>query len=120
MKTLAIDFDGVLSAYTGWKGELELDPPLPGAIEALREYLEHYIVVVFTTRAATQAGRDALSHWFVDAGFSEFELLSREGKFTVSDTKPPAWLYIDDRCYLFTGTFPTVNEIDDFKPYWAK
>jgi hypothetical protein len=120
-KTLAIDFDGCLSAYTGWKGEQHLEPPLPGAIEALRGYLEHYQVVIFTTRAATQEGRDALDEWFVRAGFTDYELLSRAGSFSVTDRKAPAWLYIDDRCLCFNGTnWPSLEQIDGFKPYWQK
>jgi hypothetical protein len=116
MKTLAIDFDGCLSAYTGWKGPDHLDPPLPGAIEALRGYLRHYEVVIFTTRVETIAGVTALRLWLKEAGLSTEEVSA----IRITNTKPPAWLYIDDRCYLFTGTFPSVEEIDAFKPYWQK
>jgi hypothetical protein len=114
MKTLAIDFDGCLSAYTGWKGPDRLDPPLPGAVEALRGYLKHYEVVIFTTRAALIGGQTALRLWLKEAGFSDEEI----NALRITDTKPPAWLYIDDRCYLFRGTFPSIAEIEAFKPYW--
>lgn len=33
--------------------------------------------------------------------------------------KPPAFLQIDDRAITFTGVFPTVEEMKEFKP-WNK
>jgi hypothetical protein len=114
MKTLAIDFDGVLSAYRGWKGPSHLDAPLEGAIDALRRYMTVYEVVIFTTRADTEEGGAALRSWLRNAGLKEEEI----DRIEITNRKPPAWLYIDDRCHLFTGNFPSVEEIDAFKPYW--
>jgi hypothetical protein len=33
--------------------------------------------------------------------------------------KGPVWLTIDDRAWLFEGTFPDFKSIDEFKP-WNK
>lgn len=46
MKTICIDFDGVLHSYTsGWQGEdVASDPPVPGAIEWLREMIRNLII----------------------------------------------------------------------------
>ena len=110
MKTLAIDFDGVLSAYTGWKGETHLDPPLPGAIEFLNECVKHFTVVIFTTRPEELVRGWLTAHASYDVG----ELVQ------ITNIKPPAWLYIDDRCFLFTGAFPSMEEIDQFKAWWQK
>src|SRR5947208_12891201 len=46
-----VDLNGVLDAYTGWRGAAHFDPPRPGArafLVALRE--RGYRVVIFTTR----------------------------------------------------------------------
>jgi hypothetical protein len=112
MKTLAIDFDGVLSAYTGWKGDMApLDPPLPGAIEFLEACVAHgFAVTIFTTRP-----EQLVSEWLEahapQIGYSQIGITNK---------KPPAWLYIDDRCFLFKGTFPSMEEIDKFKAWWQK
>jgi len=54
-KTLAVDFDGVIHAYSrGWQDGTIYDPPLPGAIEALRSLMERYAVFVHTTREPEQ------------------------------------------------------------------
>src|SRR5690606_9529026 len=53
-KTLAIDFDGVLHAYTsGWQGALEIpDPPVEGAIAWLEAAAERFDLAIFSVRAA--------------------------------------------------------------------
>jgi hypothetical protein len=113
MKTLAIDFDGTLSAYTGWRGhEAPLDPPLPGAIEFLIRCLDHgeFKVVIFTTRAVQ----------LVDEWLDQYAPPEVANVVEITNQKPPAWLYIDDRAYLFTGAFPTIAQIDNFKAWWEK
>ena len=50
-KTVSVDFDGVLSDFRGWRGEKELDPPLPGAIEWLSTLVKSgHIVIIHTFR----------------------------------------------------------------------
>jgi hypothetical protein len=112
MKTLAIDFDGVLSAYTGWKGEMApLDPPLPGAIDFLNECLDHgFAVVIFTTRP-----EQLVHEWLQVHAPPEVSMVVQ-----ITNTKPPAWLYIDDRAFLFTGAYPSIDEINSFKAWWQK
>jgi hypothetical protein len=34
--------------------------------------------------------------------------------------KPPAYLTIDDRAICFNGTFPTAEEMNNFKPWYKK
>jgi hypothetical protein len=111
-KTLAIDFDGTLSAYTGWKGETApLDPPLPGAVDFLNECLDHgFKVTIFTTRPIQ----------LVDEWLDQYAGPDVANVVEITNLKPPAWLYIDDRCFLFTGTFPSMEEIDKFKAWWQK
>jgi hypothetical protein len=37
----------------------------------------------------------------------------------VTDRKPPAFVYIDDRALCFRGAFEeTLRQIEDFQPHW--
>lgn len=110
-KTIAIDLDGVLARYDGWRGPDHYGEPLPGAMAFLRELIDADMQpVIFTTREGP-----ALDLWL--RTYCPKEILEN---LIVTRTKPPAWLYIDDRCFLFKGWFPTLAEINDFKPWWDK
>lgn len=53
--TIAVDFDGVIHAYSkGWQDGTIYDPPLPGAILGLRELMEQDSVFIFTAREPEQ------------------------------------------------------------------
>lgn len=110
-KTIAIDFDGVLSDYRGWRGEHELDPPLAGAIEWLQSLVRGggYEVVIHTTRDAAD-----IFKWL--ATYATPELVKAIG---ITNRKPPAWVYIEDRAILFKGPpYPTPEQIDAFRAWW--
>jgi len=123
-KTLAIDFDGVIHSYTsGWKevGICE-DPPVPGAMTALREYVSKYTVCIFSSRSADMDGIEAMKrylrlHLVDEFGDSVGMYIYSKLKFPMD--KPPAHMTIDDRGFQFTGTFPTLEYIEAFKP-WNK
>jgi trehalose-6-phosphatase len=49
-RTIALDFDGVLHSYAGYKGGL-ISGPIPGAVNAVNKLLAAgHTVVVFSTR----------------------------------------------------------------------
>jgi hypothetical protein len=53
--TIAVDFDGVVHAYSkGWQDGSIYDPPVPGAVEGLRALMETHAVFVHTTREPEQ------------------------------------------------------------------
>ena len=66
-KRILIDFDGVLHAYTSpWTIAAEIaDGPVPGAIAWLKRMMDEPELepVIFTTRAATEAGKRAIYEW---------------------------------------------------------
>lgn len=114
--TIAVDFDGVLHSYTSpWvQAEVIPDPPVPGAIDWLREISEDLRVVIHTTRGKTPSGRAAVQDWLVAHGW--------EGGAAVEVTaeKPPALVYLDDRAVRFNGkNFPTAEEVHRALP-WNK
>ena len=58
MKTVAIDFDGVIHAYSkGWQDGSIYDDLLLGAIVALSTLMQRYAVYVHTTRNPRQVAR---------------------------------------------------------------
>lgn len=116
--TIAIDFDGVIHQYNQpWVDEATIpDPPVPGAFEALEQYLKVYNVVIFSTRLRLAEGKRAMLAWFDRHGFPLPLLLELGWSFT----KVPAKVYIDDRGFRFTGKFPTAGELQDVFLPWNK
>ena len=118
MKTIAIDFDGVVHAYSrGWQDGTIYDPPLPGAIDALNLLMQDHAVFIHTTRdAATVAG------WLADRGFDTVvdvdgpkhpkrEFWNDTGSLLVTDRKLPAVAYIDDRGIRFQNWIQALHEL---------
>lgn len=109
-KTIAIDFDGVIHAYTqGWQGGAIYDEPVEGALEALIKLVhEGYRIVIFTTRLNTEAfpENDAqmlmIRTWLVRQ-LEQRDLSSDPFPFHIASQKPPAIAYIDDRAIRFTN-----------------
>jgi hypothetical protein len=118
MKILCLDFDGVIHSYTsGWQGiDCIPDPPVPGSFEFIIEASEYYRVNIFSTRTAGEPiGKVAVKKWFTKWCLPTNIL----DKLAFPDNKPKAHLTIDDRAWCFKGKFPSIKEIQDFKP-WNK
>jgi hypothetical protein len=108
MSTIALDFDGVVNSYKSGYIENRLpDPPVEGALDFIRSVQDAgYRVAIHTTRATTPAAVD-LIRWYLKAhGLEE----SRADKVLIS-LKPKAMVYIDDRAYRFTGSWPSLGEV---------
>ena len=103
-----IDLNGVLDTYTGWRGADHFDPLRPGGrafLEALRS--RGYRIVIFTTRYADDVWR-----WLREQGVED--LIA-----DVTDRKPAAHVFVDDRAVCFRGDFDqTLREIDAFAAHW--
>jgi len=105
-----VDLNGVLDAYTGWKGARHFDPPRPGArafLDALAA--RGFRIVVFTTRYADDVWA-WLREYRLDGLISE-----------VTDRKPAAHVFVDDRAVCFRGDFDdTLRQIDAFAAHWEQ
>lgn len=120
---LCLDFDGVLHLYTTPYSNAATipDPPVPGALQALRRYIHTgaFTIAVFSTRSTQPGGIEAMKVWiekYDDSPRTE-RLVDR---LVFPTTKPAAKVYIDDRGYRFTGQFPSVDEmIGLFRPWNA-
>lgn len=111
---LAIDFDGVLHSYTsGWKGhDCVPDVPTLGAREFIAAVTAGgYEPIVHSSRASSPAGRAAVKDWLRAHGFPPLE---------VTQFKPAALVYIDDRAWRFEGRWPTPDELTAAALPWTK
>lgn len=148
-KILCLDFDGVLHSYgSGWKGATEIpDPPVPGALEFVVGALDHFRVVVLSSRSHQWGGRRAMKRWLrahlINQGTPSWEFTpkwwqDRIGRTAFADPwadevkhaadvvvgqiewpkhKPPAALTIDDRAMRFVGVWPSLKAVGEFKPH---
>jgi hypothetical protein len=116
--TICVDFDGVLHSYTsGWKGGTVIpDPPVPGAIEWLARIHEKYEIAVLSTRTREAGAADAMRAWLRENGLAP-EIVDR---LSFPRSKPPAKIYLDDRGWRFEGSFPTLEEIAAFRPWFDR
>lgn len=110
-QTVVLDFDGVIHSYTsGWKGiDIIPDPPVKGIKEAIDKIREKYKVVVVSARSASSIGRTAIEKYL-----NKYNIIVDE----ISDVKPPAIVYVDDRAIQFNNDADTLLErINNFKPW---
>lgn len=106
----AIDLDGTLLKYDGWKGEDHFGEPIKGARQWVEKKLrDGHAVTVFTTRTNFQAVSEALQRH----GFP---------KLPVTNIKSPKFsVFIDDRAMTFDGPEDWESfTLDDFRPWWQR
>ena len=107
--TVCLDFDGVVHSYdTGWQGEATIpDPPIHGVDKAIARLRQDYRVVIYSARCRSEDGRVAISNWLAKHRIEVDE---------VCETKPPAFVYVDDRAIEFRGNWPdTIDRINGFR-----
>jgi hypothetical protein len=112
-KTVAVDFDGVIHAYSrGWQDGSVYDPPVPYALDALRNLRKRYTVVIYTTRAREDinepGGAEQIREWFK---LYEAEDLA---DLEITDKKPLAIALIDDRAIRFKNWAQAIPDLQDF------
>ena len=121
---LCLDFDGVIHSYaSGWRGATMIpDPPVPGALEFLAKAVEVFDVQIYSSRSSWTGGVQAMRDWLtnytvVAAGGATPEWLNM---IVWPTEKPPAFVTIDDRAITFTGEWPDLDDLLNFKPWWSK
>jgi hypothetical protein len=118
---LVLDFDGVCHSYTsGWKGANVIpDPPVPGMWEALREYQAHFEVNILSSRTHQPGGLQAMREWFLNHASTPSQRVVFMALRFPTD-KPPALITIDDRGITFTGTWPSLESLKNFRPWYQQ
>jgi len=97
-KTIAVDFDGVIHKYSkAYHDGTIYDPPIEGTADAIRLLKKKgYKVVCFTAREDVQAIMDWMKLYNIDVD-------------EVTNIKPRAVVYIDDRAIRFTNWRDMLN-----------
>jgi hydroxymethylpyrimidine pyrophosphatase-like HAD family hydrolase len=112
--TLAVDFDGVIASYDGWKGYGVLGEPIEGAVETLRK-LKHigWKIIIFTTRGEEEIFEYLRQHRI------PFDEINHNSNLVGSNPgKPVATCYLDDRAICFTGDWEKAfNDITSFRSW---
>jgi hypothetical protein len=93
---MCLDFDGVLKMPDG--------SPVPGAVEAVTRYLDHFDVLVYSARSARPGGIQEMKWWLRDNGFPVDRLGFPPGKV-------PLHVLIDDQAVRFEGSWPEPGEL---------
>ncbi len=124
-KTLCLDFDGTLSTYSsGWLGADKIpDPPVPGALQFIAAALDEFDVAIFSSRSHQDGGIAAMKNWLAVEATKALHpslavLVIENVRFPTE--KPAAWVSLDDRAITFNGTWPDLDELHDFEPWYRK
>lgn len=98
-KPIAIDFDGVLHEFqNGWDGDVPKNPPIKDALWAVNTLRNAgHEVIIYTTRDPQH-----VKNWL---GRYNFPLLE------VTNTKPRALAYIDDRGIRFENNWQSIVKL---------
>lgn len=120
MKTISIDFDGVIHQYSqGYKDGEIYDTLVPGAKEFLIKAHERgYPIFIMSTRNPVQI------YAWIQQQIPEltFGIFTGYGNFYndkkiigITNRKLAAHIYIDDRGYKFEGYFPDVDKFETYQ-----
>lgn len=97
-RTIAVDFDGVIANYDGWKGAKSLGAPRLDVLAALQQLkLEGWKIIVHTTR-----GAESIKQYLIDANVP-FDELNQNSDYQTEGSKPVATVYWDDRAVRYSG-----------------
>lgn len=128
---LSLDFDGVIHSYTsGWtSADHVADLPVPGAIDFLRRASEHFTVAVYSSRSHQSGGLNAMQQWLAEHVHNvkncseskpgEMIDVTWFSRIIWATSKPSAMISIDDRALTFTGAWPDMRDLIEFRP-WNK
>lgn len=126
---LCLDFDGVIHSYTsGWKGAATIpDPMVAGALHFIWDAQKYFTVAVYSSRSGQLGGIAAMQEYLRKHAANSFDEgpwcddphLGFLNQIEWPTEKPPAMISLDDRALTFTGSWPNINKLRDFKP-WNK
>lgn len=116
-KVIAVDWEGVIYTTQDTRSGIQppVNPPNPGALEWLGYIVRdgRFTVTICSELNQRPDGIYKMKQWLIEHGFSRQELAAVHWPIQQS----PAWLTLSARVKLFEGRFPSLDEIDNFKPW---
>lgn len=106
-QTIAVDFDGTIHKYSlGWHDGTCYDEPIKGALDAILNFMNRgYNVVIFTARPV-----EPVREWMQKYWTAKMYPIP-----DVTNIKPAAIAYIDDRAVKFNGDWAEMLELFPWK-----
>jgi len=97
-RTIAVDFDGVIADYDGWRGRNVFGAPRSDVVESLKTLkAEGWKIIVHTTRR----GADIAD--YLQRNVIPFDEINSDGGAHTVGCKPRAKVYWDDRALTYSG-----------------
>jgi len=97
-RTIAVDFDGVIADYDGYKGPGVLGNPRPDVLEVLNLlHAEGWKIIIHTTR-----GEQEVADYLREHGVP-YEEFNSNSDYKTLGIKPVADVYWDDRAFCYSG-----------------
>jgi len=118
---IAVDFDGVIAKYDGFKGKGKFGKPIDGAQAALTYFMMHdNTVIINTTRLEIDKVAEYLHEHNIPYDHINYCPLNEE-RF-LHPAKICADVYIDDRNVQFAGDWDHgfIDKVLNFSPWWKK
>jgi hypothetical protein len=117
-RIIAVDLDGTLLEYDGWKGPAHFGKPIPGVVSTLHELKKlSWAVVIWTTRKNDHALKAYLEKHDIPYDY----INKHPWQPPRSSHKITADVYLDDRAMRFTGnTANLTNRILDVMTPWTE
>ena len=118
-KIIAVDFDGTIAHYDGFKGVGVFGEPITGVHWAMSKFKEFgAIIIIHTCRREIQHVADYLFKHKIP--YDHINFCPRNVKYKSSDKKINADIYIDDKGIGFRGEWKdTYLQVMNFRP-WNK
>jgi ion channel len=96
--TIAVDFDGVIADYDGWKGTSDFGPPRRDVIEILKVLRsEGWRIMVYSCRASEEIRP------YLKENSIPFDDINQNPSSPSRGAKPVATVYWDDRACCYSG-----------------
>jgi hypothetical protein len=113
--TIAVDLDGVIADYDGWRGTKVIGRARKDVILALRELRnDGWKIIVHTTRRADDVRA------YLICGRVPFDEINQNSDYVTGGQKPVATVYWDDRAVTYSGdAFQDLIRIRSFRT-WNK
>jgi hypothetical protein len=107
-KRICCSLDGVLAHNRDTHGDIGL--PLPGSMEFLQTCVDSAMRVTIVTNRPVAT----VSHWL------QRHSQGLERHVHISALQPPTDVFLSAHGVLFTGAFPTAEELILFTPWWEQ